>query len=774
MGQLYYTIRYLLRGRGGNVVKVLSLTLGLGVGLILFARVAFELSFDTFFDQVEDLYSVHVRYNDDKAGEEDESRIIFAPIPEALRQEFPEIQYATVCRRRYGAVLYHGEDRFKPRLMMADSLFFRTMGIKVLRGDDRLLGIEDQVFLSEKMAERIFGKEDPIGKQLLYGKNYPYTVAGIFRDIPENSHLRFDAVASFINMKTQFGAYAGWGADDSYLGYIRLKPGVFPEQINQKIPALLPKYIDVEKERKQGFDMELYIKPVSEIYTQSTEVKRMVVIMSILAFALLFVAAMNYILNSVSALPARARAVGVHKCNGASGKDIFNMFMFETAALFVMALVCMALLLFAFREHVAEMAAVPTLGTLLNGQTLWLPAAMIVLVFLLSAVLPARLFSAVPVTQVFRVSTSGKQGWKRFLLFVQFGGIAFVLTLLAIVLLQYDRLMHKGLGYNPENVVYAYLDQLDARKMAKLSAEFRKLPYVATTGFSSMGIMSGYGGFPILDDDKNWLFTARQVNYDTDYQSLMDICLVEGQPLKGKGDILVNETFVESRGWADGAIGKYIYDDEGNLMGRIVGVTRDFMVTAYFEAQLPVIMFGSDEMGYGNFTVRVSELTPERLREMNDRIAGLFPNEDVGFTVLRTVIEDQYEGTRHFRDGVFVASIAILLITLMGLLGYIADEMHRRSKEIAIRKVNGATATGILRLLSKDVLITAFPAVLLGVIASRVVGESWLRQFADKIPLTVFIFISTALLVLAIIWGCVILKSWNIANENPVRNIKNE
>lgn len=170
------------------------------------------------------------------------------------------------------------------------------------------------------MAERIFGKEDPIGKQLLYGKNYPYTVAGIFRDIPENSHLRFDAVASFINMKTQFGAYAGWGADDSYLGYIRLKPGVFPEQINQKIPALLPKYIDVERERKQGFDMELYIKPVSEIYTQSTEVKRMVVIMSVLAFALLFVAAMNYILNSVSSLPIRARSVGVHKCNGASCK----------------------------------------------------------------------------------------------------------------------------------------------------------------------------------------------------------------------------------------------------------------------------------------------------------------------------------------------------------------------------------------------------------------------------------------------------------------------
>ena len=334
--------------------------------------------------------------------------------------------------------------------------------------------------------------------------------------------------------------------------------------------------------------------------------------------------------------------------------------------------------------------------------------------------------------------------------------------------------MNNDLGYDPENIVYAPLNNMDDPETAKLTAEFKKLPYVMATGLSSMDILSGYGGFPILDNEKNWLFTVRQVNYNADYLSLMKIPLLEGQPLKGDGDILVNESFVSKRGWTDGAIGKYIYDDEGNLKGKIVGVTRDFMVNYFFPPQLPVIMFGSDRMSYCNFTVRVSELTPEYLREMNDRIAELFPDEDVGFTVLKTIIESQYEGTRHFRDGVFVASIAILLITLMGLLGYITDEMHRRSKEIAIRKVNGATAPNILRLLSKDVLVTAFPAILLGVIASRVVGESWLRQFADKIPLTVFIFISTALLVLAIIWGCVILKSWNIANENPVRSIKNE
>ena len=185
------------------------------------------------------------------------------------------------------------------------------------------------------------------------------------------------------------------------------------------------------------------------------------------------------------------------------------MFLFETAALFVVALVCMALLLFAFREYVADMVAVPTLGTLLNAQTIWLPAIMILAIFILSALLPARLFSVIPVTQVFRVSTSGKQGWKRSLLFIQFGGIAFVITLLVIVLLQYDRLMNNDLGYDPENIVYAPLNNMDDQKAAKLTAEFKKLPYVTATGLSSMDILSGYGGFPILDNEKNWLFTSR-------------------------------------------------------------------------------------------------------------------------------------------------------------------------------------------------------------------------------------------------------------------------
>lgn len=774
MKQLYYTLRYLLRARGGNTIKIVSLTLGFGVGLLLFARVAFELSFDSFFGNVENLYVVNTHYA--IQGEDyGTSTSVYAPLAPAMLDEFPDLSAATTCRKAYGEFsLFHENHKFTPEVVLADSLFFKTMQIDILRGDDRRLGMPDQIFLSESFARRIFGSDDPVGQQLYYAKNYPYTVAGIFRDIPENTHLRFEAVVSFINQKIQFGNYCGWGQDDSYNAYVRLKPGADIRALEAKIPALVSRHVDVEYERENGLVEDYMLTPVAEIYTHDPEVRRMVIIMSLLGFALMFVAAMNYVLMSVSSLPLRARAVGVHKCSGATGSTIFGQFMVETMALFGAALFCLGLLLLAFRQQVAEMTAVRSLGSLLNAQTLGLPALVLLVIFLVAGVLPARLFARIPVTQIFRVSNTGKRGWKRCLLFVQFAGIAFVISLLVVVLLQYHYLMDRDMGYRSENVVYAGLKGIrDKASLDMLKAEFRKLPYVEGVAVSGNNLISGYGGMLINDEAGNILFTTRQNTFDPAVLPLMDIRLAEGRNIQREGELLVNETFVEKRGWKDGAIGQEIRQDN-ETVGRVVGVMKDFHIYSFYIPQQPVLVKGREALPDGVFTLRLTELTAERLAELNELIDRLYPDQDMGFTVMKHQLESQYEGARHFRDAVVLATLAILMITLMGLLGYISDEIHRRSKEIAMRKVNGATVGNILRLLSKDVLLTAMPALILAVILSRYVSEIWLQQFAEKIPLHVFIFIGSCGLVLVLIWGCVVARSWKVASDNPVESIKNE
>lgn len=774
MKQFYYTLRSLLRAPGNNLIKIVSLTLGLGVGLLLFARVAFELSFDSFFGQVENLYVVNTHYQI-KGEDYGHSTYVYAPLAPAMREEFPEVEVATVCRKAYGEFsLFRQDHRFTPQVVWGDSLFFQTMQIGIVRGDDRRLGMPDQIFLSESFARRLFGRDDPLGQVLYYAKNYPYTVAGIFRDIPENSHLRFDAVVSFVNQKIQFGNSCGWGSDDSYQAYIRLRPDIDRAVLEAKIPALIGRHVDREDERQKGVVEEYMLLPVADMYTRDPEVRRMVTIMSLLGFALLFIAALNYVLIAVSSLPFRARAVGIHKCSGATEGSIFSQFVLETGIIFTLTLVCLGLLLLAFRQQIAQLTAVRALGSLLNGQTLWLPALVLLFIFLLAAVLPARLLARVPVTQVFRVANRGKRGWKRGLLFVQFAGVAFVISLLAVVWLQYRYLMNCEVGYQPENVVYTRLKGVaDKASLGMLATEFRKLPYVVATGVSGGDLIAGYGGMMITDEAGHTLFTTRQNTFTPDILPLMGIRLAEGRNIGRDGELLVNETFAKKRGWTDSAVGKVVYADN-EVVGEVVGVVKDFHIYSLYVPQLPVLIVGREALPKGMFTLRLTTLTAERLAELNEMIARLYPDQDMGFTVMKNKLEEPYEGARRFRDAVGVATLAILMIALMGLAGYISDEIHRRSKEIALRKINGATVNNILRLLSKDVLLTAVPALILAGVLSRYVSEMWLRQFAEKVSLHVFIFLGSGGLVLALIWGCVLAQSWTVASDNPVESIQNE
>ena len=176
----------------------------------------------------------------------------------------------------------------------------------------------------------------------------------------------------------------------------------------------------------------------------------------------------------------------------------------------------------------------------------------------------------------------------------------------------------------------------------------------------------------------------------------------------------------------------------------------------------------------GMIHLRLKEPFAENLQRLNKEAGEAFPGQTIEFESLEQALADSYNSVRVFRNATIAATFVILFITLMGLIGYTNDETQRRSKEIAIRKVNGAEASGILELLAKDVLVTALPAVLLGTLASWYVGELWMSQFATTMGSTIPYYIMTALVTLLMIVGVVLVKTWKIANENPVISIKSE
>ncbi|WP_455590372.1 ABC transporter permease [Bacteroides sp.] len=762
MRQLYYSIRTLLRGWGTNLTKIISLTLGLFIGILLFSRVVFELSFDSGYKEADKLCVINAVYT--IGGEvKDASPVVMGPVPGAIYDAFPEaIESVTVVSDWYGEnTLFKDNIRLQPKMIMADSLYFQTMGIEVISGDPKELTNPEVMFVSQSFAREAFGDENPVGKTLLYNKNMPMTVKGIYADLPENCSLPHDVVISFSTIVKYNWQYIGWDGGDSFLGFVRLKEASNIEAVNARIDQAIEKHMPYDPE--SGWGVKYSLQPLREIHAGEETVHKMILIMVLLAVSILFIAAMNYVLISISSLARRAKAVGVHKCNGASNGTVFSMFLWETGVIILVSLLLVFLIMINFRERIEDIASA-SLTSLFTWNTLWVPLVVVVLLFLISGLLPGRLFSSIPVTQVFHRYTDRKSGWKRTLLFVQFAGVSFIFGVLCVVLFQYNRIMTKDLGYNPDRVacVYQYFEDSESAL-----DQLRLLPMVEGASVAGDAIISGYGGMPMQDEQGKTLFTARLSTCTYDYLSFMGVKIVDGKGFDAPMQVVVNEEFARRIGWADGAVGKKYMDYV------IVGVMNDYPVNSFYEEQKPVALIGNYKMN-GCYHVRLKAPFDENLRALNQKMLEMFPTADVVFKSLRQALDDQYKSIRRFRDAVALAFLSILIIALMGLIGYVNDEVQRRSKEISIRKVNGAGTMDILSLLSTDILWTALPAVALGAVASYFVGRQWLEQFAEKVDLMVAWFVLVALVVLVVIMLSVIIKAWRIANENPVNSIKSE
>lgn len=769
MRQIFYAYQNIIRGWTEQTIKVVSLAVGLLVSILLFARVAFELNYDNFYPEAEKLYMVQCDYFNDKGEAATPFKNVYGKVPNALLENFPEyIESATVIREDWSFVLFNGDKRFDGfKLIISDEHLFATTGIRVLKGKAEALTRPDVVFLSESFARKVFGDVDPVNKTLLKNKETPVTVGGVFADIPENSELRYDAVYSFATLLAN--DRGGWGYDVSYQGLIRFRnTSTAIDNVTARIPEMMKKYLS-----KGGFsEKEQYsFIPISSIHSSIPDVHRMVLIMSVLAAVLLLVTALNYVLISVSSLPRRAKGVGVHKCNGASDGAVLRIFLWETSMVIVCALLLAAFLVLQFREVIEDAFSVSLAG-LFMWNTLWIPGAVVLFLFLIAGVMPGRLFASVPVTQVFRRYTDRKLSWKRPLLFIQFAGIAFIFGLLAVVLVQYQTVMNQDLGYNPERVATSYIRSSGDEK-ENVKSLIRRLPMVEDVAIAWNSINSGYSGFAIYNVGGNVILDDARTSC-CDYQLLpmMKVRLLQGKFLDGPDQVVVNEEFLRRVHWTENPLGRKI-DLKWDIPRTIVGVIKDYTNQSAYSSKEPIVWFSSlkDPAVYH---VRLKEPFDENLKAFNEQMKNLFPTKDAVFTSLRESIDKQYEPVRRFRNLVTIASLSILLITLMGLWGYTNDEVIRRSKEIAIRKVNGAKVSDILNLLTKSVFWIALPAVALGIVASWFIGAKWMEQFPESTVPGVALFIIIAILVLLLIIGCVILKAWRVANENPVNSIKSE
>ena len=759
MRHFYYTIQTLLHERGVNIIKIISMTLVIFVGILLFSCVAFQLSYYNFCPQSEQLY---VTYMD--------GPFTYGPFSAAMRENFPkEVEDATILRDMGTNVFYNGNVRLTESTIYADEHLFSTLGLKLLIGKAEELTRPDVLFISRSLAEKIRegnSLESVIGKTLSVDRKEPMSIRGVFEDMGENADIHFDVVVPMSKLWNL--ARGGWGYDISYMSIIRFRdPAKDIKAVEARIPDMLKKYMADSSNKKKSHRFSF--RPLLEYHTADPTVRLMILMMSVLGIAILLIAAFDYVLIAVSSLARRAKSIGVHKCCGATDNSIFRMFLTETALVLFISVLLTILLIFQFREFVEEIAGI-RLSSLFTWQTLWVPLTVLLVVFILAGAIPASIFASIPVTQVFRRYAERKTSWKRPLLFIQFAGMTFILGFLMVVFCQYHMAMNKDLGYNPERVVMGWKKLGSNRQNAK--SFFMNLPMVEEHGVGQQAIWRSWSG-EVFNVGEGRTIKGRFEWIGDDFVPMMKIQILHGKNVTSPKEALVNEEFVRRAGWTDEPIGKQL-----SIWGKevtIVGVMKNFSVQSVYHPQYPVLLLGSgSDSNPGLHYVRLKEPFDENLKKLNALMAETFPTEDIIFYSLTQKLDEQYTDITRFRNAVLLASISIFFIALMGLLGYVGDEIRFCRKEIAIRKVNGADTCGILKLFSANVLWTALPAVLIGAGLAYWIGMKWLEQFSESVNLSIWLFAGVIAFVLVVILVCVILKAWEVANENPVNSIANE
>lgn len=775
MLKMNFVIRDIFRLKGNTVIKVISLALGLTVGVLLFSYNAYELSYDDFHTESERIYRVGFQWKrNDKAPEE--SPYSYAPVAATMATEMPEVENGTCIMDPAGKEGYKaGENTFHLRTIYADTAFFRFFAYPVLSGvPEEDLRSKDRLFLSRQSADRIFGEEDPVG-QALWSEGHEYTVAGVFTDLPENTHLRFEVVKPLEVLKGS--RYMDWGGGDAYYNYVRLVKGKTVAEIDARVPEMIRKYMGIDYKDCWFF---VHLQPVRELYTKygDQNVWSKVLLLSLLAFVVLVASALNYVLISVSSLAVKSRIIGVHKVNGAKRKDIFRMILLETLVLFVLACGLSVVILLIFHQTIEDKINV-SLGALFVWKNLWVVGGVAVTLFLLSGVVPARIFSSVSVMQVFRQVSEGRRVWKRVLLGVQFMMAVFLITLLIVFGGQYNLLVNKDLGYNTEDLFFTPVRNTQG-KIAKVKEELKRLACVQGVTVSTMLPFTGLSGNAVgKKDNREFLFSARWMEVDEDFLEVMEVPVIKGRGNREAFSIqhgaIVNEEFLRKMNLE---IGETFLSDAGETY--LQGVFRDFHIGSLYALQKPLMLeklnlnrLSGSELPLA-VSIRIRPVTPENLNRVRTCLTSLLPAQQPDLVAYRNQIRMNYGEVRYLRDVVMTVGVLAFAITVLGLIGFVGDEIRRRTKEIAIRKVNGATVRDVIGLLWREIGWMALFAMPVGLVAAFYLGEKWLEQFAFKLPLGIEVFAAGTIITLLVILITVTVRSYGAATANPVKSLKTE
>ena len=780
------------------LIKVLSLGIGLAVGIVLIAKVFFELSYDSFYKDIDRVYTIRTWYS--QQGDEHDYGQVSGAVAVGFMEEVPGVEAGTRTTYVFNGDTYLDENgnKLKATLVCADTCFFKVFDRPILAGDPlKVLSKWGCVMVSRSFAEKLV-EELPgqsrhdvsgvIGKQIANADmdGLKLTIEGVFEDFPKNGSLDYDILLS---MET-YGKRStdNWLGNDRYKGYVKLAPGVDPRTLTDAIRKMQEAHQQLEQIEAQGTSLKYFLKPFSNMHTSSPEVKTQVILLSIVAALLIIISLLNYILIVISSMVKRSKEVGVRKCYGAEGKHIYGMLTKEALLHIVLSLVIAAIIIFAGRGIVENLLGVP-FQTLLVSQSIMAIAAVLLFVLVISIVVPAELYQRIPVYAALKNYTENSRRWKLGLLGVQVLINVFLVVMMLIIGRQYQKVSNADTGYDYKNLYYFDLFDGDRQAQVRAVETLKRLPEVSGVAASyNLPYMGSNGDNVSLPEDDRELFNiADQYDCSPEFYDLMGIRFLEGRAPRDSSEVVVDEKFVQKMAeftdWNDGAVGKQVFitgHDKNGMMDKgyftISGVYKSYLIgNLQGVDERPSALFYGEIGSMSSWMPHILfKVSPEALVNVRGALNEALPEKEINIVSYEEEMRAAYADSKKMRNTMAIGAVFSLLIALLGLIGFIRDESLRRSKEMAVRKINGATTSDILSVFAKDIMKLSAVMAVIACIAAYFVARKWLEQFAEKVSLHPLYFIGGALLVLTIVLGVVVLNCLRIARANPVESIKAE
>lgn len=795
---LIVAFRNLFKNPVYSFINIFGLSVGMACAIAIFLYVQDELTYDTNHENAENIYRLSCTYylpND--AGQEDNATM-GAGVAQHLVNDYPEILQSVRFRRHQNRIVQQSDGtEYYETIYLADSNVFQLFTFPLIDGDaSTALDEPFEIVLSREYAIKYFNRLDVVGEQLYFPEDsISFTVTGVLADIPQNTHLRFDMLASFQTLYETERYVEGWWNFGTYT-YVELNPLSDPYEVGEKIKRISRNYI-ADQEESSGYYQEYFLQNLKEIHLNSDLRRELeanskeayVYIFSIIGLFILLIACINFMNLATARSTKRAKEIAIRKVSGAERQHLIAQFLGESILMSIIALIISVVFIFFILDAINDFT-----GKSLSivGQSSWVILGGILFFGLFIGVAaggyPALFLSSFHPSSVLKgsiYSTARGNVLRKLLVVFQFTISVFLIGGTFATNSQLKFMRNMSLGFDKEQTIY-----IPTRHTNTARQEFRALKNaldnessIMATSLSSRIPGEEMGNNVVRlgwTDDAEWS-DMRYIAVDHDFIPLYDLKLTAGRAFDENRPSDVNEAFILNEsgaarlGWTnpEEAIGKEL--GWQRRKGKVIGVLNDFHFMSANQSIEPFIVVMNGERTPGYISIKVNgDDFQESIKIVQSIFASIMPNKLFEYSFLDEDFDRQYEAEERLMSLFSIFSTIAILIACLGLYGLASFIAEVKYKEIGVRKVLGASTLQLVFMLNKEFTILVGIAMVIATPLGYLAADSWIQSFPYQTDLNFFIFLVAGLVTLAVSWITVSYQSYKAASINPVKSIASE